>query len=169
LKDKLVVGIIQTSYGIYGEVKVKSLSGETEHFYTLETIYLKKKGVFYQFRVENIRVVSDTIILKLEGINTPEQGKELSRCKIWVHRENACPLKEDEYYYGDLFQCDVIKNNKIIGKVSSVFEAGIDFILEVECQNKKTLMLPFADEYIGDVDIKSNKIMVKEDAEIEID
>lgn len=167
MKDKLVIGIIQTSFGVNGEVKVKSLSGETEHFFTLKNIYLKKKGVFYQFRVEKIRVVSDTIILKLEGIDTPEQGKELSRRKIWVPRENACPLEDDEYYYGDLFQCDVIKNNQKIGKVKSVFEAGIDFMLEVECLNGKTFMLPFADEYIDDVDIKNNIIIVRKDTEID--
>lgn len=166
MKDKLIIGIIQTSYGVNGEVKVKSLSGETEHFNKLKSIYLKKKGVFYRFYVEHIRVVSGKILLKLEGINTPEQGKELCRSKIWVTRENACPLEDDEYYYGDLCQCDVVKNNIIIGNVRSVFQAGIDFILEVECPNKKNLMLPFADEYIDDVDIKNSKIIVKNDAKI---
>jgi 16S rRNA processing protein RimM len=167
LKDKLVIGIIQTSYGINGEVKVKSLSGETDHFHKLETIYLKKKGIFYHFRVEKIRVVSGVILLKLEGINNPEQGRELSRSKIWVKRESACPLDENEYYFGDLFQCDVVKSNIKIGKVKSVFETGIDAMLEVECLNGKTLVLPFADEYIEDVDIKNNKIVVRNDAEID--
>ncbi|MBN2532936.1 MAG: 16S rRNA processing protein RimM [Spirochaetales bacterium] len=167
MKDKLVIGIIQTSYGVNGEVKVKSLSGETEHFHKLEIIYLKKRGVFYQFRVEERRVVSGSVILKLEGVNTPEQGKELSRCEIWVARENASILKEDEYYYGDLFQCDVMKESIKLGKVKSIFEAGVDFILEIECLDKKTFMLPFADDYIDDVDIKNNKIIVRKDAEIE--
>ena len=44
MKEKLVIGIIRTSYGIKGELKVKSLSGETAHFLALKYIYLKKKG-----------------------------------------------------------------------------------------------------------------------------
>ena len=160
MKEKLVIGIIRTSYGIKGELKVKSLSGETAHFLALKYIYLKKKEVFCRFHVEKIRIKSNTIFLKLEGIDTPEKGRELNGSKIWVDRENACPLEDNEYYYGDLTQCDVFKENIHIGKVKNVIETGTVFLLEVQSPHDKTIMIPLSDEYIDDIYIQISRIII---------
>lgn len=167
MKKKLVIGIIQTSFGVNGEVRVKSLSGETDHFKRLKIIYLENKGMSCQFRVEKIRIKADKIYLKLEGIDTPEQGKALCLSEIWVNREEACELDDDEFYYGDLFECEVIKEALIIGKVRNIFEAGNTIMLEVEDNNGKAVMIPFIDSYIENIDINNNKIILRNEAQIE--
>jgi 16S rRNA processing protein RimM len=166
LNKKLAIGIIRTSFGVHGELKVKSLSGETEHFNTLSQVFIEKDGQLREFRIEGIKIKSDTILLKFDGIDTPEKGRELNGCKIWVDRENACPLEDDEYYYGDLINCEVFRNDIRIGKVMNVFESGSDFMLEVRSTKGKQLILPLRDEYIEDIDIKQCVIKLREESKI---
>ena len=166
MKDKLAIGIIRTSYGIHGEIKVTSLSGETEHFLKLKDIYLLKKGIYYRFHIEKMRITSNTILLKLEGINTPEKAKELNGLKIWVERDDAAPLQDNEYYFGDLSECKVFKDNKCIGEVRSIFESGNVFMLEVQCIDGELLVIPFRDEYIDQVDIVQGIITVTQNIDL---
>ncbi|MBN2443501.1 MAG: 16S rRNA processing protein RimM [Spirochaetales bacterium] len=169
MNQKLAIGIIRTSFGVHGELKVKSLSGETDHFLELSHISIEKNGQLHEYRIEGIKIKSDVILLKLEGIDTPEKGKEFNGCKIWVDREKACPLEDDEYYYGDLTHCEVFKANIRIGKVMNVFESGSDFMLELRSTNGKQLILPLRDEYIEDIDIKQCVITLREESEMSED
>jgi 16S rRNA processing protein RimM len=166
LKQKLIIGIIRTSHGINGELKVKSLSGETEHFKKLKDIYTNKKGTLIRFQVEKIRILQDTIVLKLNGIDSPEQGKEYCGSEIWVDRAYACPLENGEYYYGDMLDSTVIRDNTNIGKVISIFESGTTHILEISDAESRTIMIPFTVEYISEVNIEEGKIVLKKEAEL---
>ena len=164
MKKRLVVGIIRTSHGVKGELKVKSFSGETNHFLKLKEINLKKENVYYQFKVERIREIAGDVLLKLRGIDTPEEGKKYIGSEIWVERSKACPLSDGEYYYADLCQCVVIEEAKEIGHVRSILETSKQDILEVIDLNGKTRMIPFSEEYVGEVNIKDQKIYLKRDA-----
>lgn len=166
MKKRLVIGIIRTSHGVKGELKVKSLSGESGHFLKLKEINLKKENIYYQFKVERIRENAGNVLLKLEGVDTPEEGKKLIGSEIWVDRDKACPLNDGEYYYADLCECVVIKEDEKIGYVRSIFETSKQDILEVVDLNRKILIIPFTEEYIGEVNIEDQKIYLKRDVNI---
>ena len=68
----LAVGRVQTSHGLKGYLKVRSLSGEIEHFLRLKSVHLGFSGVLTPFRVEDVRRGVGTVLLKLAGIDTRE-------------------------------------------------------------------------------------------------
>ncbi|MGC9313709.1 MAG: ribosome maturation factor RimM, partial [Sediminispirochaetaceae bacterium] len=43
--ERLVVGIVRTSHGIKGYVKVMSLSGEQRHFLNMKEVHLLKDNI----------------------------------------------------------------------------------------------------------------------------
>ena len=161
-EQTLVIGIIRSSFGVAGKFKVESTSGECEHFFKLDEVSLRKNAengnsegspTFEQtYKVESVEGNINSLIMKLKGIESPEQVKMFQGAEISVPRDKACPLKENEFYVEDLKQCKLVyfqnenktkqglqkkfdaKNDKIIeiGFVTDVLEGGSGNLLEVE-------------------------------------
>jgi 16S rRNA processing protein RimM len=161
--DRLAIGKVLKSHGLKGFINVHSFSGDFNHFHRLREVYLLKTGVPVLYRIEALRAHSDMILLKLQGVDTPEKAKELSGCTIWVEREYASPLSDGEYYVGDLCSCSIHRNDRDVGRVKSVIDSGAGDLLEVVFHDGKVLMIPLMEHYIDEVDIKDRKIYLKED------
>ncbi len=158
--DKLVTGIVKRSHGVKGFLRVKSLSGETRHFLNLEAVYIKDGNREIEYNVEAIKIIGGgDILLKLEGIDTPEYGKRFIGREILVDREKAAPLGEGEYYIADLYNCAVFFDNRHVGQVKSVMGGGRGEFLEIMGDEGRVLIIPFDKYFIENVDIE-NKIVI---------
>jgi len=160
--DRLVVGIVRTSHGIKGYVKAKSLSGEKEHFFRMEKVLLKKDNREKEYRIEEVKSQADGLLIKFEGIDTPEDGKKLAGAEIWVDRTYAVPLEKDEYYAADIVGSDIIYEGRKVAKVISVIEGGAADLLEVGDETGVHL-IPVNDQFIGTIDIERREIQLKDD------
>jgi 16S rRNA processing protein RimM len=165
--NTIAIGQIQKSHGVRGYLKVKSFSGEFDHFRKLKEVYLKGKKRDYRFDVEDIKPFGNEVLLKLEGIDTPERGRELFGFEIWVERKDAAPLGKGEYYLADLYQCDVVQNGEICGKVKSISEGSAYDLIEIALTSGKTIMVPFVERFVGKVDIEACQIELKTEFETE--
>lgn len=158
--DEIAIGKIRTSHGVLGFLKVLSFSGQTEHFLELKEFVLKKNGKTKVLAVESIRASGSTIFVKLEGIDSPEVGKTYAGWEIWATRKFAAPLEPGEYYLNDLNGCKIVNSGKILGRIIGISENRINDLLEVKTENG-VFIIPFKDEFIGDVDIASHKVELK--------
>ncbi len=163
LTDRLVIGHICSSHGIKGFLKVRSLSGEASHFLLLKTVFIRKGERFLSFEVEAVRKTTPAILLKLVGIDSPEEAVQVRGLDIWVERKNAAPLKKGEYYHADLCRCQVIRRNEIIGTVRAVCDGGSADILEVVRPQEKPIMVPFRDHFVREVDVEKRVIVLDEE------
>ena len=153
MKERLVIGIIRTSYGINGFVKVKSISGECNHFMKLNEVYIRKRSTISKHDIEEVTTQGNDLLLKFKGIDSPEKAKELNGAEILVPREDACHVEEDEFYYGDLCDCRIVFDGQVIGEIRSVIDSGPVSLLEIKKIDGKTVLIPFTKKYIGHVDI----------------
>ncbi len=157
---------ILSSHGIKGELKIKSLSGEYDHFYKMKEVYIERLGCVEEYAVESIKEANNALLMKLKGIDNPERAKELQGCEIRVSREMSCPVRENEYYYTDLVGIAVMRESVEMGKVISVIETGGKCILEIEDSSGKTIMIPFMKHFIKEIDISSHRLYLSEEADI---
>lgn len=160
--DLIAIGRIRTSHGIKGYVKVISFSGETEHFFDLKKVVLMSKRQQMEVEIEEVKPLGDSVILKIAGIDTPEKAKALAGMKILVSRDKAAPLKEDEYYHADLCRCSFVYDGNIVGRVKSIFEGGGGELFELELNSGETVLVPFRDEFIGEISVDDELIELKE-------
>ena len=160
--EKLVIGIIRTSHGLKGYLKVKTLSGETGHFKHLKEVFLMKNGIEKIFKVESVLESGNQLLIKLKGIDTPEEGKKYSNCEILVLRKFASHLEKNEYYAADLCKCDLIKKKTNYGKVKSIINGTANDLLEIESE-KGIFIVPFIEKFIGKVNTDKKIIELKED------
>ncbi|MCR4791007.1 MAG: ribosome maturation factor RimM [Treponemataceae bacterium] len=185
--SKLVIGIVRGSHGLTGKFKVESTSGECEHFFKLSEVTLRNGSTEKDFKVEAVEGNINSLLMKLGGINSPEDAKKYQGYEILVPRDKACPLKKGEYYVEDLKQCKLVyykdgnKSKKglaedsasvlITGTITDVLEGGTGKLLEVELaeslnaeldstdkKRPSKVLIPYNKEFIGTVDI-DNKVI----------
>jgi 16S rRNA processing protein RimM len=158
----LAVGRIQTSHGLKGYLKVKSLSGEIEHLLRLKNVHLGGAGKLSLLEVEDVRRGVGTVLLKLAGIDNRETGDRFRGQFVWVDRQFASVLREEEYYIADLRGCRLFQGEILIGSVVAVPEGGGGDFLEVESPEGKRLIVPFSKHFVGRVDIADRRIELTE-------
>ena len=151
MNERFVVGIIRGSHGVTGNFKVESTSGEYEHFADMEEVTLRngKTGSEKLYKVEGVELSGQTLLMKLAGIDSPEEVKKINGCEIVVPREYACPLDKSEWYVEDLKQCALVYPKDgwskdgleaktspadfvTVGTVTDVLEGGTGNLLEIK-------------------------------------
>ncbi|MBD5439835.1 MAG: 16S rRNA processing protein RimM [Treponema sp.] len=145
----LTVGFVRGSHGLTGEVRIESASGRYDHIAVLKEVTLVQKGISAKYAVENARVAGNVLYVKFAGVDSPEAAKKLNGAALQTSRENACPLKEGEWYVEDLKKCslvyfgeenglgndvaptDDIRSRSVVGSITDVLEGGAGELLEV--------------------------------------
>jgi 16S rRNA processing protein RimM len=161
-EPRLAVGVVTGTHGVSGELKVKSFSGELDHLLALRVAVFRKGALEKRLSLESVRPQHPGVIIKIQGIDAPEQARRFVGYEIWVARENASRLAEGEYYAADLCKCSLWFGQEEIGRVLSFWEGGPAQLLEVQGK-KGVVLVPFTEHFIGDVDLAEGKIFLKED------
>jgi 16S rRNA processing protein RimM len=163
LRESLAVGIVRAVHGVRGEISVRSFSGNVSHLAGLREAMARKGTEEKRLSIERARPSSGSVLMKIQGIDSPEKARELIGYELWVSRRHAAPLDEGEYYEADLCRCRVFFGNEMIGAVRSIMDAGSSQLLEVTGADGKDRLIPFIDHFVGEVDVKNGRISLRED------
>ena len=129
---------------------------------------LKKNQNFIEIKnnkkiseIEEIKYHKNMVLIKLEGINTPEQADLLRNAYLEVDREHAVPLEEGTYYIVDLIGLEVYtEEGKLLGKVDDIYNTGANDIYVIKDELGKQVLLPGIKDVIKNVDLEGGKITV---------
>lgn len=161
MQKRLEIGQIVNTFGIKGEVKVAPFTDDINRFDDLKKVYVRTKKDLKIYKVENARYHKNMVLLKLEGINNPEEAEMLRNAFLEVDREDAVPLKEGTYFIADLIGLDVYTDDgKLLGKVDDIYNTGANDIYVVKDELGKQILLPGIKDVIKEVDLESEKIIV---------
>jgi len=151
------VGNIVNTFGIKGELKVKSHSDFDDiRFKVSQQLYVKYLEVFEPVVVKSYRTHKGFILISFfdkQDINLVEKYKG---CDIFIKKDDVHTLSEGVYYFFELENCSVYYNNQKIGYVSAV-EDGYQTILRIDMENKEVL-IPFVDRFIKEVNVSDKRI-----------
>ena len=160
--EQVAVGLIVSTHGIAGELKVRSLSGESGHLLGLHSVVLRKGSAEREVELVRVRAQGAGLLVTAAGLDTPEKARALVGFEIWVPRAQGAPLGRDEYYAADLCRCALRYNGEEVGRVRSVWEGGPTQLLEVQKKDGATFLVPFSDHFVGEVDLEGGTILLKE-------
>ncbi len=156
MREFLAVGQIINTHGIKGEVKVYPLTDDAKRFRKLETIYID--GI--ERKISWCKIQPDTVILKIEGIETPEEAYKYKDKYIEIKRENAVKLENDRYFVADIIGSRVIdENNKELGNVFDVIVTGSNDVYWVK--GKEEVLVPALKSVIIKMDMENKLIIIK--------
>lgn len=160
--DRLAVAAIRAAHGVGGEVRALSFSGETAHLLRLRAVALRRGGAERPATVESARPAPPDVLLKLAGVDSREAAQELAGWEIWVDRAHAAPLAEGEVYAADLVGCGVYAGGGRAGEVTGVCDTGHAPLLEVRTVDGRTVVVPYADHFVGEVDVAARRLELKD-------
>ena len=114
-----------------------------------------------RFNVEDGMEKGKSVLLKLEGIDTPEDGKRFSNWIVWVDRKKAAGRRRKEYYAADLTGCKVRGAEGYVGTIESVCDHDSKPYIEIRDFDGETYILPFSRRYFGKVNLRKKEIELK--------
>lgn len=161
MEKYLEIGQIVNTFGIKGQVKVNPFTDDIRRFDELKEIYVEKKHELKLFQIEKVNYSKNMVILKLKGIETPEQAETLRNSYLKIDRKDAKKLPEGTYYIADLIGLDVYTDeNNLLGKLDYIYNTGSSDIYVVKDEQGKETLLPAIKEVLKQVDLDSKKIIV---------
>ena len=160
MQKKLEVGQIVNTHGIKGEIKVVPFTDDISRFDKLKKVYVKTKKENKLYQIEGVRYHKNMVLLKLQGIDNPEQAELLKNSFLEIDWEDAVPLKEGTYFIADLIGLEVYTDEgNLLGKVDDIYNTGANDIYVVKDELGKTILLPGIKDVIKQV-ILDEKIIV---------
>lgn len=161
MQDMFQVGAIASTHGIKGEVKVFPTTDEPEKFKSLKNILLKKNKEELQMEIESARFFKNMVIVKFREWNSINDAERYKGSTLWITREQAVPLAENEYYQADLIGLEVVEEDgKELGVLTDVFATGANDVYEVTGKEGKKILLPAIRDCIKEVNLEEKKMTV---------
>ena len=161
MEDLLQVGVITETHGIKGEVKVFPTTDDPERFSDLDEVLLDLGREKKLLHVAGVKYFKQYVIVRFKEFNNINQIEPYVKKTLWVTRENAVPLEEDEYFIADLIGLEVVSDEgEKLGVISDVIRTGANDVYEVKQENGKEILLPAIKDCILDVDLEGAKMTV---------
>jgi len=150
------IGQIVNTVGLKGEIKIYSFAENLQRFQDLEEIFVEDE----LFIIEKSRVQKNTVVLKLENIDSTEVAEGYRNKFVYIPEETLEELPEDAYYIKDLLGLEVYeKNGEKLGSVSDIIKGPGQDLYEIKGVDK-TFLLPGVKEFILDIDLAKKRIIV---------
>lgn len=158
MADLICVGAIAGSFGVRGEVRLKSFCADPEAIAEYSPLS-DEAGVSYT--VTLTRSIKNGFAALLSGVDTKEQADALNGVQLFAPRDRLPDLGDEEYYHTDLIGLRVLDTGGTeIGTIRSVHDHGAGDLLEVQGPGMKaSVLLPFTRTCVPTVDVGSGKII----------
>lgn len=161
MDNYLRVGVIATTHGIKGEVKVFVTTDDVKRFSELDAVMLDTGKELIRLDIEGVKYLKQYAILKFKGIDNITDIEKYRGKDLLVTREQAVKLEEDEYFIYDLLGSEVYADTgEKLGELSQILTGPANDVYIVKTKEEKEILLPSIKECILDVDAVNKRIRV---------
>jgi 16S rRNA processing protein RimM len=161
VESKLQVGVISSTHGVRGEVKVFPTTDDVKRFKRLKEVILDTGKEELVLEIESVKFFKQFVILKFKGFDNINDIEKYKTKSLYVTRANAVRLRKDEYFIADLQGLTVIDEaEQVIGTLRDVMETGANDVYIVDMTDGREVLIPAIKECILNVDIEGGKIQI---------
>jgi 16S rRNA processing protein RimM len=161
MEDILRVGVITTTHGIRGEVKVFPTTDDPKRFKKLKAVLLDTGKERRKMEIESCRFQKNLVILKFKGIDNINDVEQYKKCDLYVSRKNAVKLAPNENFIVDLIGLLVVlEDGTKFGTLVDVIQTGANDVYVVKTEEGKEVLLPAIPECILDVNLDTQTVTI---------
>ncbi len=159
MSDLICVGAIAGSYGVRGELRVKSYCAVPEDIETYKPLYTEDRA--QQFTLAILRPIKNGFAVRIAEVATKEDADALRGTALYATRDQMPSLPDDEFYHADLIGLEVYDTGGVLlGRVKTVQNNGADDLLELQLAGTSaTTFLPFTKAAVPTVDLAARRIV----------
>lgn len=161
MDDYLRVGVISSTHGIAGEVKVFPTTDDVNRFKELKEVILDTGNTNITLEIERVKFFKQMVILKFKGIDNINDIEKYRGKDLLVTRENAVELDVDEYFISDIIEAEVLEEDGTkLGVLSEVLSTGANDVFVIMTKDNKEILIPNIKACVLDINIDEKKIIV---------
>lgn len=164
MEDLLQVGVITTTHGVRGEVKVFPTTDDVKRFKKLKTVLLgpgKDQQELKELVIIQVKFFKNLVILKFQDYDNINDVEGWKSRPLYVTREQAVTCEEDEYFIADLMGLTVVSDEGgKLGTITDVLSTGANDVYVVSSPGQKDLLLPAIRDCILKVDLEEKTMTV---------
>lgn len=155
----LVIGKIRRPHGVRGDVLMEIHTDFPERLQPGVVVYIGEQT--QQHRIASRRSHREGLLIRFEGYTTPEAAGELRNQWVYVRADDRPPLEEGEYYHHEILGMMVFDEAQgFLGWVTEILSTGANDVLVVKNEQGREKLLPFADDWIQEVNIAQKRLRV---------
>ena len=156
MEERLQVGVIASTHGVRGEVKVFPTTDDVRRFKKLKEVILDTGKENRILEIEQVKFFKQFAIFIFKGIDSLDDvEKDRNKC-LYVTRENAVRLNKDEYFIADLIGLKVLDEaGEALGELEDVIETGANDVYQIKMNDGRQLLLPAIRQCVLEVDVEA--------------
>jgi 16S rRNA processing protein RimM len=165
--QKITIGQISRVRGLKGEMVVLPLTDDPKRFSELKKVFLSKDEKIAQFEVEKARTgfktksYKDRVLLKLKGVESPEDAKKLVGSFLEIERDDLIKLPEGRYFIFDIIGLKVITTEeREVGRVKEVISLPANDVYVVQ-GDQREYDIPAIKEVVKEIDLNKKIMIIK--------
>ena len=136
MENLFQVGIISSTHGIKGEVKVFPTTDDEKRFKKLKEVLLDTGKEKICLEIESVKFFKQFVILKFKDYDSINDIEKYKGKSLFVTRENAVKLKKDEYFIADLIGVEVIsEDGSLKGRLTDVTQTGANDVYVISLED----------------------------------
>jgi 16S rRNA processing protein RimM len=166
MSQLICVARIGAAHGVRGAVKLWT--------FTEDPLAVRRYGPLItkdgkrQFEVAQAREAKDHLVATFKGVTTRDEAERLNGIELYVAREKLPATDEDEYYHADLIGLAAVTTaGESLGRVLAIHNFGAGDIIEIAPPKGTTMLLPFSNAVVPEVDLEGGRVVIELPQEIE--
>lgn len=155
------IGKIVGTHGTKGEVKVYRMTDFASRFHPGHSVYLVKEDLVQNLKIKNHRLHKQLDLLLFAGYENIDDVEKFTGAYLKIDESQLTELKENEYYYHEIIDCNVYTvENQWIGKISEVLAPGANDVFVVKQADDKEVLIPNIKDVIKTIDVHTKKVVI---------
>ena len=148
----LVIGYLRRPHGVSGEIIMDLHTDFPDRIKSGRKVFVGEKH--QPFTLDSVRGNGNGLLVRLRGIETPEDVGNYRNQWVYVKASDVPPLPEGRHYQYELIDVDVVdENGKPLGKLVEILETGANDVYVVRDDSGKEILLPAIPSVILDLDM----------------
>ena len=161
MENLLRVGVITSTHGVRGEVKVFPTTDDMNRSKKLKTVILDTKKGHKTLNVESVKFFKNMVILKFKGYDNINDVEMWRQMDLLITRDQAVKLSPDENFIVDLIGLTVMTDEgEKLGVMMEVLQTGANDVYIVKTDAGKEILLPAIKDCILKVDLEKGEMLV---------
>ncbi|HJA80342.1 MAG TPA: ribosome maturation factor RimM [Candidatus Mediterraneibacter intestinipullorum] len=161
MEQFLQVGVISSTHGIRGEVKVFPTTDDAARFKKLKKVLLDTDREQVELEIQSVKFFKQFVILKFKGIDNINDIEKYKGKSLLVPREDGVPLGRDEYYIADMIGMEVFVGDERFGVIKDVMETGANEVYIIDSDMHGEVLIPAIRQCVIDVDVEDKKMQIR--------
>lgn len=161
MEQFLQVGVISSTHGVRGEVKVFPTTDDVIRFKKLKEVFAETRQGKVPLKIVQVKFFKNMVILKFDGIDNINDVEKYKGCPLLVTRDHAVKLAPGEYFRCDLIGLSVLEENgEKLGTLTEILETGANDVYVVKTEDEKEVLIPNIKECIMKISLEENVMTV---------